>query len=149
MLCRPVITWKKDNDSVRRSSRANLTSSIAPGSLSACVREHMNLQAYYSDGVQNSKLQLSPKCVEWCFSPIFREELAVAQATIQALQKRVTDPSEDSASPGASESEAEAAILGARLRQAKDQLATSSTKNEAMQVNIIRTCPNALFLHAL
>jgi hypothetical protein len=70
------------------------------------------------------------------FLLISREELAVAQATIQALKKRATELSEDSASPAASGAEAEAAELRARLRQAKDQLATSSSKNDAMQVDI-------------
>ena len=42
MFCRPVISWKRDNDSVRqklssckRTSTASLKSSIAPGSLHA------------------------------------------------------------------------------------------------------------------
>ena len=74
---------------------------------------------------------------------ISREELAVAQATIQALKKRATELSEDSASPAASGAEAEAAELRARLRQAKDQLATSSSRNEAMQVDIVRTSSHA------
>jgi hypothetical protein len=61
------------------------------------------------------------------------EELAVAQATIQALQKRVTELSEDSASPAAADDVgalAELQELRARLKDAEDKVAATSKARE-------------------
>ena len=64
------------------------------------------------------------------------QELAVAQATIQALQKRVTELLDDAGSSPASSEGAEVAQLRVRLRRAEDDLAKSTSTAQAMQAEI-------------